>query len=217
MSLTSFSPTLERICAELQQPVRRDPSGRHVIFYGLRRRREEDEHPTYSQQLAAFTGLDTAISSTSAPLDAGVAPLPCKDLQDLTSNILLESQNSQQKLDTTQKTAEIEEEVAPSTTAIPAKPLPSKAPSPASSPANPPVNPAASPATKGHHKKFKVGDRVRILDSGFYNGKDGKVVAVNFGSVGNDYVITLDKESDLSQQVIITVPHSQKFPILMNL
>jgi putative DNA primase/helicase len=219
MSLTSFSPTLERICAELQQPVRRDPSGRHVTFYGLRRRREEDEHPTYSQKLAALAGLDTAISSTSAPLDAGLAPIPCKDLQDLqdlTSNILPELENSQQKLDATPKTAEIEE-VTPSTAATPAEPLPSKALSPANTPANPPVSPAATPATKRHHKEFKVGDRVRIVERGLHHGKDGKVVAVSFGSVENDYRIALDKESHMSREVTVTVPHSQKFPILMNL
>jgi putative DNA primase/helicase len=219
MSLTSFSPSLERICAELQQSVRRDPSGRHVTFYGLRRRREEDEHPTYSQKLAALAGLDAVISSTSAPLDAALAPLPSKDLQDLqdlTSNILPESENSQQKLDATPKTAEIEE-VTPSTAATPAEPLPSKAPSPANTPANPPVSPAASPAIKRHHKEFKVGDRVRIVERGLHYGKDGKVIHVGFGSAENDYVIALDKESHLSRQVVISVPHSQKFPILMNL
>jgi hypothetical protein len=219
MSLTSFSPTLERICAELQQPVRRDPSGRHVTFYGLRRRREEDEHPTYSQKLAALAGLDTVVSSTSAPVDAGLAPLPSKDLQDLqdlTSNILPESENSQQKLDATPKTAEIEE-VTSSTAATPAEPLPSKVSSPANTPANPPVSPAASPATKRHHKEFKVGDRVRILDSGLHHGQDGQVIHVGFGSVENDYVIALDKESHLCRQATVTVPHSQKFPILMKL
>lgn len=219
MSLTSFSPTLERICAELQQPVRRDPSGRHVTFYGLRRRREEDEHPTYSQKLAALAGLNTVVSSTSAPLDAGLAPIPSKDLQDLqdlTPKTDSDSENSQQKLDATQKTPKLEE-VTPSTTATPAEPLPSKAPSPASSPVNSPVSPAASPATKRHHKEFKVGDRVRILDRKLHHGKDGEVAAVSFGSVENDYVITLDKESHLSRQVIVTVPHSQKFPILMKL
>jgi putative DNA primase/helicase len=219
MSLTSFSPSLERICAELQQSVRRDPSGRHVTFYGLRRRREEDEHPTYSQKLAALAGLDAVISSTSAPLDAALAPLPCKDLQDLqdlTSNILPESENSQQKLDATPKTAEIEE-VTPSTTATPAEPLPSKASSPANTPVNPPVSPASSPATLRHHKEFKVGDRVRIVERGLHYGKDGKVIHVGFGSAENDYVIALDKESHLSRQVVISVPHSQKFPILMNL
>jgi putative DNA primase/helicase len=217
MSLTSFSPTLERICGELQQPVRRDPSGRHVTFYGLRRRREEDEHPTYSQKLAALAGLDAVISSTSAPLDAALAPLPCKDLQDLqdlTSNILPESENSQQKLDATPKTAEIEE-VTPSTTATPTEPLPSKASSPANTPVNPPVSPASSPATKRHHKEFEVGDRVRILDSGLHHGQDGQVIHVGFGSAENDYVIALDKESHLCRQAVVTVPHSQKFPILM--
>ena len=222
MSLTSFSPTLERICGELRQPVRRDPSGRHVTFYGLRRRREEDEHPTYSQKLAALAGLDALISSTSAPLDAGLAPLACKDLQDLQdlpSNILEKSEqleNSQQKLDTVEKTEKLED-LTPPTTASPVQPLPSKAPSPASPPANSPVSPAASPATKRHHKEFKVGDRVRILDSGLHHGQDGQVIHVGFGSTENDYVIALDKESHLSRQAIISVPHCQKFPILMKL
>jgi len=230
MSLTSFSPTLERICGELRQPVRRDPSGRHVTFYGLRRRREEDEHPTYSQKLVALAGLDAVISSTSAPLDAALAPLACKDLQDLQdlpSNILEKSEqsqnsqqrldaNSQQKLDATEKTEKLEDLTSP-TTASPVQPLPSKAPSPASSPANSPVSPAASPATKRHHKEFKVGDRVRIVERGLHYGKDGKVVAVNFGSTENDYRIAFDKESHMSREVTVTVPHSQKFPILINL
>jgi hypothetical protein len=59
--------------------------------------------------------------------------------------------------------------------------------------------------------------RVGILDSGLYHEKDGKVLAVNFGSTENDYRIALDKESHLSPEVIVTVPHSQKFPILMKL
>ena len=226
MSLTSFSPTLERICAELQQPVRRDPSGRHVTFYGLRRRREEDEHPTYSQKLAALAGLDTAVSSTSAPLDAGLAPLPCKnlqDLQDLTPNIVEESKNSQQNLDATQETPKLEEtnskqkDFAPPSPAAPAQPLPSKAPSPASSPANSPVSPAPSPATKRHHKEFKVGDRVRIVERGLHHGKDGKVLVVYFGNTENRYKIALDKESHLQKEVTVRVPHSEKFPILMSL
>ena len=226
MSLTSFSPSLERICAELQQPVRRDPSGRHVTFYGLRRRREEDEHPTYSQKLVALAGLEAVISSTFAPLDAGLAPLPCKDLQDLqdlTPNILEKSENSQQKPEATQETAKLEEvtsqleDLTSPSPAAPVQPLPSKAPSPASSPVNSPVSPAPSPATKRHHKEFKVGDRVRILDSGLHHEKDGEVVAASFGSVENDYVIALDKESHLCRQAIVTVPHSQKFPILMKL
>jgi len=66
-------------------------------------------------------------------------------------------------------------------------------------------------------KEFEVGDRVRILDSGLHHEKDGKVVAVNFGRVDNDYRIALDKESPLSREVILTVPHSQQFPILMKL
>jgi hypothetical protein len=50
-----------------------------------------------------------------------------------------------------------------------------------------------------------------------HHKKDEKVLAVNFGSTGNDYQIALDKESHLSREVVISVPHSQKFPILMKL
>jgi putative DNA primase/helicase len=226
MSLTSFSPSLERICAELQQPVRRDPSGRHVTFHGLRRRREEDEHPTYSQKLAALAGLKEVISSSSALLDAGLAPIPSKDLQDLqdlTPNIAEESENSQQKLDATQETPKLEEanskqkDSAPPSPAAPVQPLPSKAPSPASTPVNSPVSPAPSPAAKRRHKEFKVGDQVRIVDRGLHHGKDGKVLAVYFGNTENDYKIALDKESHLQKEVIVRVPHFEKFPVLMSL
>jgi len=78
-------------------------------------------------------------------------------------------------------------------------------------------SPPSTPATKRHHKEFKVGDRVRILDSGLHHKKDGKVVAVYFGNTENDYRIALDKESHMSREVTVTVPHSQKFPILMEL
>jgi hypothetical protein len=95
--------------------------------------------------------------------------------------------------------------------------LPSKAPSAAQSPAKVSQPSAQSPATKRHHKEFKVGDRVRILDSGLHHEKDGEVVDLSFGSIEIDYLIALDKESHFSLQVIVTVPHSQKFPILMKL
>lgn len=78
-------------------------------------------------------------------------------------------------------------------------------------------SPPSTPATKRHHKEFKVGDRVRILDSCLHHGQDGQVIHVRFSSVENDYVIALDKESHLCRQAIVTVPHSQKFPILMKL
>jgi putative DNA primase/helicase len=219
MSLTTFSPGLEKLCAELHQPVTRDRSGRHVTFIGLRLRRENDEHPTYSQKLATIAGLDTPNAGLDAGLDAGLATIQSKDLQDLqdlTPNILENYQISEKQPSATE-IVEIKKEVTPPSPAAPVKPLPSKAPSAAQSPAKVSKTPAASPATKRHHKEFKVGDRVRILDSGLHHKKDGVVVAVGFGSVENDYVITLDKESHLSRQVTVTVPHSQKFPILMNL
>jgi putative DNA primase/helicase len=94
---------------------------------------------------------------------------------------------------------------------------------PNTKPAQKKINPAQTqsppptPATKRHHKEFKVGDRVRILDSGLHHGQDGQVIHVGFGSGENDYVIALDKESHLCRQARVTVPHSQKFPILMKL
>jgi putative DNA primase/helicase len=222
MSLTTFSPGLEKLFNELHQPVIRDRSGRHVTFIGLRLRRENDEHPTYSQKLAAIAGLDKPIAGLNAGLNAGLATIQSKDLQDLqdlTPNILENCQISEKQPSATEivEIVETKKEVTPPSPAVPVKPLPSKAPSPAQSPAKASKTPAPSPATKRHHKEFKVGDRVRILDSGLHHEKDGEVVAVSFGKVENDYVIALDKESHLSRQAIVTVPHSQKFPILMKL
>jgi ribosomal protein L21E len=226
MSLTTFSPGLEKLFNELHQPVIRDRSGRHVTFIGLRLRRENDEHPTHSQKLAAIAGLDTPNAGLDAGLNAGLATIHSKDLQDLqdlTPNIVEEAENSQQKLDASQETPKLEEtnskqkDFAPPTPAAPVQPLPSKGPSPASSPANSPVTPAPSPATKRNHKEFKVGDRVRIVERGLHHGKDGKVLVVYFGNTENRYKIALDKESHLQKEVTVRVPHSEKFPILMSL
>ena len=105
-------------------------------------------------------------------------------------------------------------------TANPSK-LTSASPPPDTKPTQENINPAqtqsppSTPATKRHHKEFKVGDRVRILDSRLHHGQDGQVIHVRFGSAEDDYVIALDKESHLCRQAVVTVPHSQKFPILM--
>ena len=91
MSLTTFSPGLEKLCTELHQPVIRDRSGRHVTFIGRRLRRDENEHPTYSQKLAVMAGLDTPNTGLDPGLDPGVSTIQGKglqDLQDLTPNIL---------------------------------------------------------------------------------------------------------------------------------
>jgi putative DNA primase/helicase len=216
MSLTTFSPGLEKLCTELHQSVIRDRSGRHVTFIGLRLRGENDEHPTYSQKLAAIAGLDTPNAGLDAGLNAGLATIYSKglqDLQDLPPNILENCEISEKKLSEVEIT-EIKE-VTPQSPATPVESLPSKAPSAAQSPAKTSKTPAQSPATKRHHKEFKVGDRVRILDSGLHHGQDGQVIHVGFGNVENDYVIALDKESHLCRQAVVTVPHSQKFPILM--
>jgi hypothetical protein len=37
------------------------------------------------------------------------------------------------------------------------------------------------------------------------------------GSAQNDYRIALDKESDFNKETTVTLPHAQKFPLLMSL
>jgi hypothetical protein len=38
----------------------------------------------------------------------------------------------------------------------------------------------------------------------------------HFGSAQNDYRIALDKKSHFFKETTVTVPHSQKFPLLMS-
>jgi hypothetical protein len=105
MSLTTFSPGLEKLCTELHQPVIRDRSGRHVTFIGLGLRRDEDEHPTYSQKLAVIAGQDSPNAGLDPGLDRGVSTMQGKglqDLQDLTPNILENCQISENKLSATE-------------------------------------------------------------------------------------------------------------------
>ncbi len=115
MSMTTFSPGLEKLCTELHQPVIRDPSSRHVTFIGLRLRGENDEHPTYSQKLVAIAGLNTPNAGLDAGLDAGLANIQGKglqDLQDLTPNILENCEISEKKLSEVEIT-EIKEPTPP--------------------------------------------------------------------------------------------------------
>ena len=44
-----------------------------------------------------------------------------------------------------------------------------------------------------------------------------EVLAVNFGSIENYYKTTLDKESHCNKKVTVTVLHSQKIPILIDI
>jgi hypothetical protein len=101
MSLTMFSPGVEKLCTELHQPVIRDLSGRHVTFIGRKLGRNEDEHPTYSQKLGVIAGLDTP----NTGLDSGLATIQGKglqNLQDLTPNILENCEISEKKLSATE-------------------------------------------------------------------------------------------------------------------
>jgi len=161
MSLTTFSPGLEKLCTELHQPATRDKSGRHVTFLGLRLRKDEDAHPTYSQKLTALAGLDAGVAGLSAGLSAGLATIPCKglqDLQDLSLNTFENSQILKTEPDTessevqgkTEKTEKTEKtnikEVSPSSPASPANPLQDKALSPASQVLHSPASPAIGDA-----------------------------------------------------------------------
>jgi len=47
--------------------------------------------------------------------------------------------------------------------------------------------------------------------------KVGEVLVVNFSSIEKDYRMALDKKSHCNKKVTITVPHSQKIPILIDI
>ena len=193
MSLTTFSPGLGRLCTELHQPVTRDTSGRHVTFIGLRMRGKDDEHPTYSQQLAENCRTSDSTCRTSAGLVAGLPPIQdiaLQDLQDLSPNILEECEIAQKEIGAAWEKVDIKE-VTPPSPASPAKPICSKAASPAQSPATPPP----SPATIGE------GDRVEITLKSDYQGQKGVVTNIGYGSTEITYYVQLENE-----KVILPVP-----------
>jgi hypothetical protein len=222
-SIVKFPRLLSDILTEEKLPVTRH-QGRIAYFEGLRLRQEADTHLTRSQVLA---GVDGGVSGSLAGVDVGVEPLQDmnqRELRELPPKVFKENENtSKRDDDLPDKKEESKSEIntegglLPSTPATPANPVPATNKTPARTPAKLPQPSPSTPAIKHHHKEFKVGDRVRILDAGLHHKQDGEVVAASFGSEENDYVIALDKESHLCRQAIVTVPHSQKFPILMKL
>jgi putative DNA primase/helicase len=222
-SIVKFPRLLSDILGEEKLPVTRH-QGRIAYFEGLRIREVADTHLTHSQVLA---GVDGGVSGSLAGVDAGVEPaldINQRELRELPPKVFKQNEiKSKRDDDLPDKKEESKSEInterglLPSTPASPANPVPATNKTPARTPAKLPQPSRPTPATKRHHKEFKVGARVRILDSGLHHKKDGKVVAVYFGNTENDYRIVLDKESHMSREVTVTVPHSQKFPILMEL
>ncbi|MEG4445188.1 hypothetical protein QUB47_24575 [Microcoleus sp. AT9_B5] len=114
-------------------------------------RGKNDYHPTYSQQLAPLCRTSDSTCRTSAGLDAGLPPIQdiaLQDLQDLSPNILAESEITEKTESVGQENQEKLEvkKVTPSSPASPANPLSSKALSPASSPAEVVQSAVGSPA-----------------------------------------------------------------------
>jgi putative DNA primase/helicase len=222
-SIVKFPRLLSDILGEEKLPVTRH-QGRIAYFEGLRMREEADTHLTHSQVLA---GVDGGVSGSLAGVDVGVEPLldmNQRELRELPPKVFKENEStSKRDDDLPDKKEESKSEINTEggllslTPATPANPVSATNKTPARTPAKLPQPSRPTPATKRHHKEFEVGDRVRILDSGLHHGQDGQVIHVGFGSAENDYVIALDKESHLCRQAVVTVPHSQKFPILMNL
>jgi putative DNA primase/helicase len=220
-SIVKFPRLLSDILGEEKLPVTRH-QGRIAYFEGLRLRKEADTHPTHSQVLA---GVDGGVSGSSAGVDVGVEPARDMDQRELRELLPKSSDGNEgkskrdddlpDKKEESKSEINTEEGLLPSTPATPANPVPATNKTPARTPAKLPRPSRPTPAIKNHHKEFEVGDRVRILNSGLHHGQDGKVVAVFFGSTENNYRIALDKESHLSREVTVTVPYSQKFPILM--
>jgi putative DNA primase/helicase len=222
-SIVKFPRLLSDILDEEKLPVTRH-QGRIAYFEGLRMRKEADTHLTHSQVLA---GVDGGVSGSLAGVDVRVEPaldMNQRELRELPPKVFKENEiKSKRDDDLPDKKEESKSEIntegvlPPSTPATPANPVPATNKTPARTPSKLPQPSRPTPATKRHHKEFEVGDRVRILDSGLHHGQDGKVVAVFFGSTENNYRIALDKESHRSREVTVTVPYSQKFPILMKL
>jgi len=177
MSLTTFSPGLEKLCTELHLPVVRDRSGRHVTFVGLRLRGKNDYHPTYSQQLAVLCRTSDSTSSTSAGLGAGLPPIQdiaLQDLQDFSPNILGNCENAEKTESAVQKNQEKLEvkEVTPPSPASPVKPLPSKALSPAPSPATSAAGSLQSAANKRWASKLADDIREAIAEGSYEKAKE---------------------------------------------
>jgi putative DNA primase/helicase len=222
-SIVKFPRLLSDILTEEKLPVTRH-QGRIAYFEGLRLREKADTHLIHSQVLA---GVDGGVSGSLAGVDVGVEPaqdMNQRELRELPPKVFEENERKSKRDDylpdkKEESKSEINTEggLLPSTPATPANPVPATNKTPARTPAKLPRPSRPTPAIKNHHKEFEVGDRVRILDSGLHHGQDGKVVAVFFGSTENNYEIALDKESHRSREVIINVPYSQKFPILMKL
>jgi putative DNA primase/helicase len=219
-SIVKFPRLLSDILVEEKLPVTRH-QGRIAYFEGLRMREEADTHVTHSQVLA---GVDGGVSGSLAGVDVGVEPaqdMNQRELRELPLKVYEENERESKRddylPDKEESKSEIntERDLLPSTPATPANPVPATNTTPARTPAKLPQPSRPTPATKCHHKEFKVGDRVRILNSGLHHGQDGQVIHVGLGSAEDDYVIALDKESHLCRQAVVTVPHSQKFPILM--
>ena len=222
-SIVKFPRLLADIVADEKLPVTRH-QGRIAYFEGLRLREESDTHLTRSQVLA---GVEEGVSGSFAGVGVGVEPardIDQRELRELSPKPPKENEKKNKpdddlpdKREGSDSEINIKEGSPPSTPATPANPVPATKKTPAQTPAKLPQPSPSTPAIKHHHKEFKVGDRVRILDAGLHHKQDGEVVAASFGSEENDYVIALDKESHLCRQAIVTVPHSQKFPILMKL
>jgi putative DNA primase/helicase len=222
-SIVKFPRLLSDILVEEKLPVTRH-QGRIAYFEGLRMREEADTHLTHSQVLA---GVDGGVSGSLAGVDVGVKPpldMNQRELRELPPKVFRENEKESKRDDylpdkEEESNSEINtgRDLFSSTPATPANSVPATKTTPAQTPSKVPQPSRPTPAIKRHHKEFEVGDQVRILDSGLHHGQDGKVVAVFFGSTENNYRIALDKESHRSREVTVTVPHSQKFPILMKL
>jgi putative DNA primase/helicase len=222
-SIVKFPRLLSDILAEEKLPVTRH-QGRIAYFEGLRLREKDEAHLTHSQVLA---GVDGGVSGSFVGVDVGVKPaldMNQRELRELPPKIYEENERESKPDDYlpeeekgSKSEINTERGLPPSTPATPANPVPATNTIPAQTPAKLPQLSRPTPATKRHHKEFKVGDRVRILDRGLHHGQDGQVIRVGFGSTENDYVIAFDKESHRCRQAVVTVPHSQKFPILMKL
>ena len=227
-AIKNFSPNLIELASTiLGWHVEKVHTRVGKIIKGLRLRTQADAHiPTYDFELqsrcdgfgdGSVTDSVTGQNSYPEPIVTGVTDKPLIQVEKIIDDIKgCEEPHLGACEEVKEENILSDIELYPSHPSPEPEPLPIKEPDPSRNPSQHQSQHQSQSVTR-HHKEFQEGDRVRITDNGLHHGKDGEVIHVGYGSTENDYVIALDKESHLSRQVVISVPHSQKFPILMKL
>ncbi|MEG4577871.1 DUF3854 domain-containing protein [Microcoleus sp. N3A4] len=206
-SIVKFPRLLADILADENLPFTRH-QGAQAYFEGVRLRTETDTHPTYSQTLGGFEGVEEGVTGSCQGVEQGVESLPAIPLRELREldTKLLRGTNDYLP-DEEESDRQRESFFLNSLNSL--KPSASADITPSPTPLQLPQIPIPTPSNVGaNHKEFTQGDRVVIVEPrNAHEGRHGEVVHVGYGSQDTDYTVKLDKESRGSQRVLVTVPN----------